>query len=198
MSMDIRPHAYDPDLNPELFEGVLSRRVMAFLIDFVVISVPVVLAAMFIFVFGIRHIRPWLGPLLAALSGLGGLGFGLFRADARRPAFGYHRHAGHGSGNAHLVRRAGLFRARRGARHRVLDHGVVLTPFVLLVAFFNRRKRLLHDILLGTVIINNAERAAALRPFVAPQNRHQAHRPGRAGYARRIGPFDGGQDAAQC
>ena len=42
-----------------------------------------------------------------------------------------------------------------------------LTPFVLLVAFFNRRKRLLHDILLGTVIINNAERAAALRPFVA-------------------------------
>ena len=52
MSMDIRPHAYDPDRNPELFEGVLARRVLAFLIDFVVISVPVVLAAMFIFVFG--------------------------------------------------------------------------------------------------------------------------------------------------
>ncbi len=53
MSMDIKPHAYDPDLTPELFEGVLSRRIMAFLIDFLVIAAPVVLAAMFIFAFGI-------------------------------------------------------------------------------------------------------------------------------------------------
>ena len=42
-----------------------------------------------------------------------------------------------------------------------------LTPFILLVAFFNQRKRLLHDIVLGTVIINNPQRAAQLRPFVA-------------------------------
>ncbi len=53
MSMDIKPHAYDPMLNPELFEGVLARRVLAFFIDFLVISIPVVLAAMFIFAFGI-------------------------------------------------------------------------------------------------------------------------------------------------
>ncbi len=53
MSMDIKPHAYDPMLNPELFEGVLARRVIAFFIDFVVIAIPVVLAAMFIFAFGI-------------------------------------------------------------------------------------------------------------------------------------------------
>jgi uncharacterized RDD family membrane protein YckC len=42
-----------------------------------------------------------------------------------------------------------------------------LTPFILLVAFFNQRRRLLHDIVLGTVIVNNAARAAQLRPFVA-------------------------------
>jgi len=42
-----------------------------------------------------------------------------------------------------------------------------LTPFILLVAFFNRRKRLLHDIVLGTVIVNNPQRAAALRGFAA-------------------------------
>jgi len=41
------------------------------------------------------------------------------------------------------------------------------TPFVLLVAFFNQRRRLLHDILLGTVVINNEQRAAALRPGLA-------------------------------
>jgi uncharacterized RDD family membrane protein YckC len=34
---------------------------------------------------------------------------------------------------------------------------------VLLVAFFNERSRLLHDIMLGTVIINNAARASVLR-----------------------------------
>ena len=53
MSMDIKPHAFDPVLNPELFEGVLARRVVAFLIDFLVIAIPVVLGAMFIFAFGI-------------------------------------------------------------------------------------------------------------------------------------------------
>jgi uncharacterized RDD family membrane protein YckC len=40
------------------------------------------------------------------------------------------------------------------------------TPFILLVCFFNERRRLLHDIVLGTVIINNAQRAAMLRSFM--------------------------------
>jgi len=39
----------------------------------------------------------------------------------------------------------------------------VLTPLILLVGLFNERHRLLHDILLGTVVINNAARAAALK-----------------------------------
>ena len=39
----------------------------------------------------------------------------------------------------------------------------VLTPFILLVGFFNARRRLLHDMLVGTIIINNAARAASLR-----------------------------------
>ena len=46
----------------------------------------------------------------------------------------------------------------------------VLTPFVLLVCFFNERRRLLHDILLGTVVINNAgarRHAAAARPALS-------------------------------
>ena len=53
MSIDIKPHAYDPVMNPELFEGVLARRVIAFMIDFIIIAAPVVLAAMFIFALGI-------------------------------------------------------------------------------------------------------------------------------------------------
>src|SRR5215471_7866142 len=53
MSIDVKPHAYDPATQPELFDGVLSRRVAAFIIDFVILAIPVVLVAMFIFAFGI-------------------------------------------------------------------------------------------------------------------------------------------------
>jgi uncharacterized RDD family membrane protein YckC len=39
----------------------------------------------------------------------------------------------------------------------------VLTPFILLVGFFNARRRLLHDMAVGVVLINTEQRAAALR-----------------------------------
>src|SRR2546423_12100655 len=48
-----QPHAFDPWAEPELFRGVLSRRVFAFLIDMIVLSIPVILALMFIAVFGL-------------------------------------------------------------------------------------------------------------------------------------------------
>ena len=38
-----------------------------------------------------------------------------------------------------------------------------LTPLILLVAFFNARRRLLHDMLVGTIVINNEVRADSLR-----------------------------------
>ena len=155
MAIDIKPHAYDPVTQPELFEGVLARRVIAFVIDFVIIAVPVVLAAMFIFAFGMVTLGLGLALywLLSPATVMWALVyFGLTLGGA---ALGHHRHAGRGSGNAHLVRGAGLFRARRGARHRVLGHVSVLTPFILLVALFNDRRRLLHDIVLGAVVINN-------------------------------------------
>jgi hypothetical protein len=53
ISLDVKPHAYDPAANPELFEGVLSRRLLAFFIDVLIITVPVVAAAIVIFLFGI-------------------------------------------------------------------------------------------------------------------------------------------------
>src|SRR5579885_2891441 len=52
VAFDIQSHAYDPAANPELFEGVLARRVVAFTLDLIVIAIPVVLAAISIFVFG--------------------------------------------------------------------------------------------------------------------------------------------------
>jgi uncharacterized RDD family membrane protein YckC len=52
-----------------------------------------------------------------------------------------------------------------GAVHAIVFWITVsaLTPFILLVCLFNDRRRCLHDILVGTVVINNAERSTALR-----------------------------------
>ena len=48
VSIDVKPHAYDPAVSPELFEGVLARRFMAFLIDVTVIAIPVIFAVTFL------------------------------------------------------------------------------------------------------------------------------------------------------
>lgn len=163
MSIDIKPHAYDPATQPELFEGVLARRVVAFIVDFVIISIPVVLAAMFIFAFGIVTL---------------GLGFALYWLLPSATviwAIVYFGVTLGGPASATLGMRVMDLEMRTwygapayfvlGAVHAVAFWFTVsfFTPFVLLVAFFNERGRLLHDIMLGTVIINNAARASVLR-----------------------------------
>ena len=57
-----------------------------------------------------------------------------------------------------------------GAVHAIVFWITVscLTVLILLVPFFNHRRRLLHDMLVGTVVINNPARAAALRGAVPP------------------------------
>jgi len=50
---DAPGHAFDPLEEPDLFRGVLTRRAFAFLIDLIVMSIPVILAVIFIAVFGV-------------------------------------------------------------------------------------------------------------------------------------------------
>jgi len=167
MSIDIKPHAYDPATHPELFEGVLARRIVAFLIDFFIIAVPVALAAMFIFAFGIVTLGLgwalyWLLPPAMVIWAI--VYFGLTLGGLRSATIGMRvmdleMRTWYGA-PAYFV---------LGAVHAIAFWFTVsfFTPFVLLVAFFNQRRRLLHDIVLGTVIINNAQRAAVLRPGLA-------------------------------
>ena len=166
MSIDIKPHAYDPATNPELFEGVLARRVVAFLIDFFIIAVPVVLAAMFIFAFGVvtlglGFVLYWLLPPASVIWAI--VYFGLTLGGPRSATIGMRvmdleMRTWYGT-PAYFV---------LGAVHAIAFWFTVsfFTPFVLLVAFFNQRGRLLHDILLGTVVINNELRVAALRSLM--------------------------------
>ena len=163
IAADIRPHAYDPLANPELFEGLLTRRVVAFIIDLIVIAVPLVAAAMFIFVFGL------------VTFGLGWALFWLLSPASVIWALFYYGTTLGSPASATLGMRAMEIEMRTwygapayfvlGAVHPIIYwvSVSVLTPLVLVVGFLNPRRRLLHDMLVGVVIINNAARAAALR-----------------------------------
>jgi len=163
MSIDIKPHAYDPATQPELFDGVLARRVVAFVVDFIILAIPVVMAAMFIFAFGIVTLGLgfalyWLLPtatVIWALLYFGGTLGGPNSATIGMRVMDLEMRTWYGA-PAYFV---------LGAVHAIAFWFTVsfFTPFVLLVAFFNERRRLLHDIMLGTVVINNARRAAMLR-----------------------------------
>ena len=163
MSFDFKPHAYDPAANPELFEGVLARRIVAFIIDVVIIAVPLVAASAFIFVFGL------------VTFGLGWLLFWLLSPISVIWALAYYGFTLGSPASATIGMRAMEIEMRTwygapayfvlGTIHAVFFWLSIsfFTPFILLVAFFNARRRLFHDMLLGTVVINNPARAASLR-----------------------------------
>jgi uncharacterized RDD family membrane protein YckC len=164
ITLDAKPHAYDPAANPELFEGVLWRRLVAFLIDLIVLAVPLIVTSTGILVFGL--ITLGLGWALFALLSPASVIWALF----------YYGYTLGSSASATLGMRAMELEMRTwyggpmyfllGAVHAVVFwiSVSVLTPFVLIIGLFNGRKRLLHDMLVGTVLINNPARAAALRP----------------------------------
>jgi len=164
ISLDVKPHAYDPVANPELFEGVLARRAIAFLIDLVVIAIPLVATSIFIFIFGLITL------------GLGWALFWLLSPASVVWALVYYGLTLGSAASATLgMRVMGVeMRTWYGAPAYFLLGAVnaivywisisVLTPLIVLIGFFNSRRRLLHDMLVGTIIINNPARMASLRP----------------------------------
>lgn len=150
--------AYDPLAEPELFRGVLTRRVVAFIIDVIVLMIPPLLATIFIAVFGLLTL------------GLGWMLFWLLSPATVIWALAYYGLTLGGPHSATLGMRAVGLQMRTwfgepayallGATHAVVFwvSVSVLTPLVLLVGLFNSRRRLLHDFVLGTVVINNPDR----------------------------------------
>ncbi|MEO9614646.1 MAG: RDD family protein [Nitratireductor sp.] len=132
-----------------VYEGVRTRRVFAFLLDYLFIGLLVIPFAVLVFLLGVLTLGlGWalfgvLGPIVALIyiwSTLGGakqatpgmqlMSLRLDRLDGR-PLDGL-------LAVVHTV----LFWAGNA----------ILTPFVLLVSLFADRKRTLHDLLLGTVV----------------------------------------------
>lgn len=160
----VPPHVFDPMLEPELFRGVLTRRVFAFLIDVVVLSVPIILGYVFIALFGLITL------------GLGWVLFWLAWPASVIWAIVYYGASLGGPHSATLGMRVMDLELRTwygapgyfvlGAMHGVLFWISIsfLSPLVLLVGLFNSRRRLLHDFVLGTVIVNGFARNPVAQP----------------------------------
>jgi uncharacterized RDD family membrane protein YckC len=160
----LQPHAFDPYSRPELFRGVLTRRMIAFVIDLFVLGVPVVLAVLFIAVFGIVTLGLgwalfWLvspASVIWALVYYGATLGGPYSATIGMRIMDLELRTWYGAPGYFVL----------GAVHAVCFwiSVSVLSPFVLLIGLFNARRRLLHDFVLGTVVINNSVRSEVAQP----------------------------------
>lgn len=139
-----------PTTDWQAYRGVLSRRVFAFLIDYAIIALLWIPAAVVVFFLGILtfglgfFLYPSLFVIVAMLyfgltmggpsqasAGMNVMGLALARVDGRPVDFL--------TAIVHLV----LF----------WIGNALLTPFIVLVGLFTDRGRLLHDLLLGTVMV---------------------------------------------
>lgn len=142
---------YDPATQPELFDGILSKRIIAFLFDAVAIVLLMVPAALMVLILGVLTLGiAWLlFPILFAVVALGYVGLTAGGRGSATPG----------------MRLAGVtLRTWSGQRMfpvLAIMHALlfwfsigILTPLVLLVGLFTWRRQLLHDLLLGVVALN--------------------------------------------
>jgi uncharacterized RDD family membrane protein YckC len=152
--MSIDPNtAYAAPEDWRAYRGVLSRRVFAFVIDYAIILLLCIPAAVVVFFLGIitlglgfmlypalfvivalLYFGMTLGGPSQASPGMRAMGIALARADGRRLDF------------------------MTAVVHMVLFWLInsVLTPLILLAGLFTERSRLVHDMLLGTVVVRTS------------------------------------------
>jgi uncharacterized RDD family membrane protein YckC len=142
--------AYDPVARPQLFDGVIGRRFVAFLIDAVIISLLWLLAVFVVAILGIVTLGlAWL--LFGAIFPIVGLGYNALTIGGPNSAtigqrlMGLEWHTWFGGKVSPLI----------AAFHALLFwfSFVIFFP-ILLWCLFDPQKRCLHDIFAGIVAIN--------------------------------------------
>jgi uncharacterized RDD family membrane protein YckC len=145
-----QPHAYEPVKDPQLFQGVIRKRFVAFIIDAIIIAVLWAIAIAVVAVLGIVTLGlAWL--LFGLVFPAVGLGYNALTIGGPNSATVGQRMMG-------LEVRmwfGGKVTPLIAAFHALLFWFslVVFCP-ILLWAFFDPRKRTLHDILAGVVVVN--------------------------------------------
>lgn len=147
--------ALDPDRYPELYDGVIGKRVAAFLADAALLVVLTALAAV---IFGILGVLSFglLWPGLGLLAPVLWLAYFTVTIGGRHSASPGMRAAGIEIRTWDGARPGYV----QGALQSVMFYvtAIVISVFVLIVPFFNKRRRCLHDYLIGTVVINAPDR----------------------------------------
>ncbi|HEX2447576.1 MAG TPA: RDD family protein [Methyloceanibacter sp.] len=145
-----QPHAFDPAKDRQLFHHVIRRRSVAFVIDAIIILVLTVIAYLVVAVLGVVTL---------------GLAWLLFGIVFPAVGLGYNALTIGGPNSATIGQRimglevkmwfGGKVTPLIAAFHALLFWFslVVFCP-ILLWAFFDPRKRCLHDILAGVVVLN--------------------------------------------
>ena len=143
----------DPESAPELFDGILTRRVMAFFIDVLILSLITAAASVVgvivgVFTLGLGFLAMPLILLFAVV-----LYYGATLGSPRRATIGMQM--------MDLV-----LTPTRGAPldgWRAFAHPLIfwltswiLAPFIVLVALFTPRRQLLHDLVLGTLMVRRS------------------------------------------
>jgi uncharacterized RDD family membrane protein YckC len=140
----------DPAVFPELYDGVVWRRVMAYMVDLlfigaIAVGVWLVFAVLWLLSFGL------LGPVLWFLFGLVPLSYHtLLLSGARAATFGmrcFDLELRSATGE-----RPSFFQALIQTALFYITVGMT-GSLILLVALFNRRRRTLHDFLSGTLMV---------------------------------------------
>lgn len=152
MSLDPNPTYAAPE-DWRAYSGVLSRRVFAFILDYLIVLLLCIPAAVIVFFLGILTLGlgfmlyPALFVIVALLyfgmtlggpsqasPGMRAMGISLMRMDGRRMDF------------------------MTAMVHTVLFWLInsVLTPLILLAGLFTAKSRLVHDMLLGTVVVRTS------------------------------------------
>jgi uncharacterized RDD family membrane protein YckC len=133
-----------------LYEGVRTRRVIAFLVDYLIVMLLVIPFAILVFLLGLLTL---------------GLGWMLFSVLVPAVAILYVWNTLGGPKQATTGMQIMSIRLERldcgrvdgllAVVHSVLfwAGNVVLSPLILLATFFLDRKRTIHDLLLGTVVV---------------------------------------------
>lgn len=145
-----QPHAFNPVTQPELFEAVIRKRCVAFIIDAIIILVLTAIAYVVVAVLGIVTLGlAWL--LFGLIFPAVGLGYNAITIGGPNSATVGMRTMGltvpmwYGGKVTPLI----------AAFHALLFwFSLVIFCPILLWAFFDQRKRCLHDILAGVVVIN--------------------------------------------
>jgi uncharacterized RDD family membrane protein YckC len=142
-----------PSTDWRAYRGVLSRRIFAFLIDYAIVALLWVPAAVVVFFLGIITLGlGWmLYPALFVIVAM--LYFGLTVGGPNQASVG--------------MNVMDLAVMRTDGRPMDFLTSIVylvlfwignalLTPFILLIGLFTDRSRLLHDLLLGTVVVRRS------------------------------------------